>query len=85
VHGARRDGVRVLAWLNEGVAAITERAMQSEDAFEPALRERVALLRGLPESVIPDVCSTTDRRFLLQFPLVVNNTCADEIFLEHAH
>ena len=29
------------------VAAITERAMRGEIAFEPALRERVALLKGL--------------------------------------
>ncbi len=30
------------------VSAITERAMRGEIAFEPALRERVALLKGLP-------------------------------------
>ncbi len=33
--------------LKEQVAAITERSMRGEIAFEPALRERVALLRGL--------------------------------------
>ena len=37
------------------VAAITERAMRGEIAFAPALRERVALLAGLPETVIEDV------------------------------
>jgi phosphoserine phosphatase len=37
------------------VAAITERAMRGEVAFAPALRERVALLAGLPETVIGDV------------------------------
>jgi phosphoserine phosphatase len=37
------------------VAAITERAMRGEVAFAPALRERVALLAGLPEAVIQDV------------------------------
>ena len=37
------------------VAAITERAMRGEVAFAPALRERVALLAGLPETVIHDV------------------------------
>jgi phosphoserine phosphatase len=37
------------------VADITERAMRGEIAFEPALRERVALLAGLPESVIAEV------------------------------
>ncbi|MFM2281261.1 MAG: hypothetical protein RLZZ444_3492 [Pseudomonadota bacterium] len=41
--------------LKEMVAAITARAMNGEIAFEPALRERVALLKGLPVSVIDDV------------------------------
>jgi phosphoserine phosphatase len=38
--------------LKHHVAAITARSMNGEMAFEPALRERVALLRGLDESVI---------------------------------
>jgi phosphoserine phosphatase len=37
------------------VAAITERAMRGEIAFAPALRERVALLKGLPATVIDTV------------------------------
>ncbi|HEY0224042.1 MAG TPA: phosphoserine phosphatase SerB [Pseudolabrys sp.] len=41
--------------LKAHVAAITERAMRGEIAFEPALRERVALLEGLPVKVIDDV------------------------------
>ena len=41
--------------LKPHVATITERAMRGEIAFEPALRERVALLKGLPASVIDDV------------------------------
>jgi phosphoserine phosphatase len=41
--------------LKAHVAAITERAMRGEIAFEPALRERVALLEGLPVKVIEDV------------------------------
>ncbi|MBN9054249.1 MAG: phosphoserine phosphatase SerB [Rhizobiales bacterium] len=41
--------------LKDKVAAITARAMNGEIAFEPALRERVALLKGLPVSVIGDV------------------------------
>jgi len=41
--------------LKAHVAAITERAMRGEIAFEPALRERVALLEGLPVSVIEEV------------------------------
>ncbi|WP_293867275.1 phosphoserine phosphatase SerB [uncultured Alsobacter sp.] len=36
--------------LREQVSTITERAMRGELAFEPALRERVALLKGLPVS-----------------------------------
>ena len=41
--------------LKAHVAAITERAMRGEIAFEPALRERVALLKGLPVSVVDEV------------------------------
>ncbi|VTZ22756.1 Phosphoserine phosphatase SerB [Methylocella tundrae] len=37
------------------VAAITERAMRGEIAFEAALRERVALLKGLDRGVIAKV------------------------------
>jgi phosphoserine phosphatase len=37
------------------VAAITERAMRGEIEFAPALRERVALLKGLPASVADEV------------------------------
>jgi phosphoserine phosphatase len=41
--------------LKAHVAAITERAMRGEIAFEPALRERVALLKGLPTATISEV------------------------------
>jgi phosphoserine phosphatase len=41
--------------LKDHVAAITERAMRGEIEFEPALRERVALLKGLPVSVVDEV------------------------------
>ncbi len=43
------------------VAAITERAMRGEIAFEPALRERVALLKGLSADVVDDVIKTRIR------------------------
>lgn len=46
------------AGLREQVSTITARAMNGEIAFEPALRERVALLKGLPLSVIDKVIST---------------------------
>jgi phosphoserine phosphatase len=41
--------------LKAHVAAITERAMRGEVAFEPALRERVALLKGLSVDVVDKV------------------------------
>jgi phosphoserine phosphatase len=41
--------------LKAHVAAITERAMRGEIEFAPALRERVALLKGLPASVVDEV------------------------------
>jgi phosphoserine phosphatase len=41
--------------LKRDVAAITERAMRGEIAFEPALRERVALLKGLPLRVVDEI------------------------------
>ena len=46
------DELADLVGLKAGVSAITERAMRGEIAFEPALRERVALLRGLPVAVV---------------------------------
>jgi phosphoserine phosphatase len=49
------DELADLVGLKPHVAAITERAMRGEIAFEPALRERVALLKGLPASVVDDV------------------------------
>src|SRR6185312_10399174 len=52
------DELADFAGLKEHVAAITERAMRGEIAFEPALRERVALLRGLPLSVIQETLDT---------------------------
>ena len=41
--------------LKDKVAAITARAMNGEIAFEPALIERVALLKGLPLGVVDEV------------------------------
>jgi phosphoserine phosphatase len=49
------DELADYAGLKSRVAAITERAMRGEIAFEPALLERVALLKGLPASVIDTV------------------------------
>lgn len=49
------DELADFAGVKAEVAAITERAMRGEIAFEPALRERVALLKGLPVSVVDEV------------------------------
>ncbi|SFJ01568.1 phosphoserine phosphatase [Phyllobacterium sp. CL33Tsu] len=46
------------AGLRDKVAAITARAMNGEISFEPALRERVLLLKGLPYSVIDKVIAS---------------------------
>jgi phosphoserine phosphatase len=52
------DELADFAGLKAHVAAITERAMRGEIAFEPALRERVALLKGLPVSVVDETLKT---------------------------
>ena len=44
--------------LKAHVAKITERAMRGEIEFEPALRERVALLKGLSVGVVDEVLKT---------------------------
>ncbi len=49
------DELADYAGLKAHVASITERAMRGEIEFEPALRERVALLKGLPVSVVDEV------------------------------
>ena len=49
------DELADFAGFGSSVSAITERAMRGEIAFEPALRERVALLKGLPVSMLERV------------------------------
>ena len=49
------DELADFAGLKAHVAAITERAMRGEIDFEPALRQRVALLKGLDLIVIDKV------------------------------
>lgn len=46
------DELADMVGVKEHVAAITARSMNGEIAFEPALRERVALLKGLELSVV---------------------------------
>lgn len=52
------DELADYAGLKEKVAAITERAMNGELDFIAALNERVALLAGLPESVLQECYDT---------------------------
>lgn len=49
------DELAELVGMKAHVATITERAMRGEIEFEPALRERVALLKDLPASVVDEV------------------------------
>jgi phosphoserine phosphatase len=49
------DELADFAGLKVRVAGITERAMRGEIEFEPALRERVALLKGMPVSAVDEV------------------------------
>ena len=49
------DELADYAGVKHRVAEITERAMRGEIAFAPALRERVALLKGLPAAIIDTV------------------------------
>ncbi len=52
------DELAAAAGIGERVAAITARAMNGELDFEAALKERVALLKGLPDTVIGEVLQT---------------------------
>ena len=48
------DEIAEYAGKRADISAITERAMRGELDFEGALRERVAMLKGLPESVLQE-------------------------------
>lgn len=52
------DELADLAGFRDIVSRITARSMNGEIEFEDALRERVALLRGLPASVVAEVLET---------------------------
>jgi phosphoserine phosphatase len=52
------DELADFAGLKAFVAAITERAMRGEIEFEPALRERVALLKNLKVGVVDEVLAS---------------------------
>lgn len=49
------DELAAIAGIGTKIAAITERAMRGEIAFDGALRERVGLLKGLPVAALEKV------------------------------
>ncbi len=49
------DELARAAGVGDEVAAITERAMRGELDFQASFRERMALLRGLPESTLQEI------------------------------
>ena len=49
------DELAAYVGLKEKVAGITERAMRGELEFEPALRERVGLLKGIALGVVDEI------------------------------
>jgi phosphoserine phosphatase len=52
------DELGVVAGVGDYIKAVTIRSMRGEIDFEEALKERVALLKDLPESVIQQVIDT---------------------------
>jgi phosphoserine phosphatase len=54
------DELAAEAGLKERIAAITARAMNGELDFKSALRERVAMLKGLPEAALQRTWETTE-------------------------
>jgi phosphoserine phosphatase len=52
------DELANYAGLKEEISGITERAMNGEMDFESALKARVALLKGIPESALAEVFET---------------------------
>ena len=52
------DELAKKAGVGEKVAEITERAMRGEMDYKESFRQRVALLKGLPESALGDVAAT---------------------------
>jgi phosphoserine phosphatase len=52
------DELADFAGLREHIAPMTARAMRGEIAFEPTLRERVALLKGLDVGVIGEIIAS---------------------------
>ena len=58
IQGEVIDELAKRAGVGKQVEAITERAMHGEIDFKESLRQRVCLLKGLPESVLAEVAAT---------------------------
>lgn len=54
------DELAACAGIKDRIAAITARAMNGELDFKEALRERVGLLKGLPESAVRQTIAATN-------------------------
>lgn len=54
------DEIAAFAGLKDKIAAITGRAMRGETGFKDALKERVAMLAGLPEETLGKVLAQTE-------------------------
>ncbi|MGE5477209.1 MAG: phosphoserine phosphatase SerB [Bacteroidales bacterium] len=59
VVGETLDELAEYAGIKDKIAAITARAMNGELVFEDALRERIGLLDGLPESALAETWGRT--------------------------
>lgn len=60
VVGETLDDLAEHCGLKDRVAAITEKAMRGELNFQAALRERVAMLRGLSESALQETADSIE-------------------------
>ena len=60
VTGETLDELAGIAGLKEKVAAITDRAMRGELDFKEALRERVAMLKGLSTAALDETLKITE-------------------------
>jgi phosphoserine phosphatase len=60
VTGETLDELAGIAGLKDRVAAITERAMRGEMDFKDALRERLAMLEGLPATALDETLESTE-------------------------
>ena len=60
VIGETLDELAEYAGIKDKIAAITARAMNGELVFEEALRERIGLLAGLPESALAETWARTE-------------------------